>query len=113
MRHGYKGAAEIAATVDYLFAFAATSGVVGDHHFDALFDAYLADETVKGFIAEHNPAALREIGARLDEAIRRGLWRPRRNSVAPTLEGLRRTGDGQAPAAPPASDPGRNRPGDM
>ena len=44
MRHGYKGAFEIAATVDYLFAFAATARVVGDHHFDALFDAYLGDE---------------------------------------------------------------------
>ena len=44
MRHGYKGAFEIAATVDYLFAFAATSGVVEDHHFDLLFDAYLGDE---------------------------------------------------------------------
>ena len=42
MRHGYKGAFEIAATVDYLFAFAATTGAVGDHHFEALYEAYLA-----------------------------------------------------------------------
>ena len=69
MRHGYKGAFEIAATVDYLFAFAATAGVVEDHHFDALFDAYLGDEAVRGFIAEHNPAALREIAQRFDEAV--------------------------------------------
>jgi cobaltochelatase CobN len=84
MRHGYKGAFEIAATVDYLFAFAATAAVVENHHFDALFDAYLLDETVRGFLAEHNPAALREIAARFDEAVQRGLWQPRRNS-APTL----------------------------
>ena len=58
MRHGYKGAAEIAATVDYLFAFAATARAVDDAHFDALYDAYLADDTVRGFMAEHNPAAL-------------------------------------------------------
>ena len=44
MRHGYKGAFEIAATVDYLFAFAATAKVVEHHHFDALYDAYLADD---------------------------------------------------------------------
>ena len=55
MRHGYKGAFEIAATVDYLFAFAATARVVEHHHFDALYDAYLADERVRGFIAEANP----------------------------------------------------------
>ena len=79
MRHGYKGAFEIAATVDYLFAFAATSGVVEDHHFDALFEAYLADGQVRGFIAGANPAALREIAERFQEAVRRGLWRPRRN----------------------------------
>ncbi|MFO1069958.1 MAG: cobaltochelatase subunit CobN, partial [Geminicoccaceae bacterium] len=88
MRHGYKGAFEIAATVDYLFAFAATSGVVGDHHFDALYDAYLDDPAVRGFMAEHNPAALRETAARFAEAIRRGLWHPTRNSVGETLAGL-------------------------
>ena len=51
MRHGYKGAFEIAATVDYLFAFAATTDAVGDHHFDALYDAYLGDDAVRDFIA--------------------------------------------------------------
>ncbi len=48
MRHGYKGAFEMAATVDYLFAFAATTGAVADHHFDAVYDAYLGDEAVDG-----------------------------------------------------------------
>jgi cobaltochelatase CobN len=81
MRHGYKGAFEIAATVDYLFAFAATARVVEDHHFDALYDAYLADDQVRGFIAEVNPAALREIAERFTEAIERGLWRPASNSA--------------------------------
>ncbi len=83
MRHGYKGAFEIAATVDYLFAFAATTRLVGDHHFDALWDAYLEDEAVKGFIAAVNPDALREIEARFEEAVRRGLWHPRRNLGEP------------------------------
>ena len=96
MRHGYKGAFEIAATVDYLFAFAATAAVVENHHFDALFDAYLADETVRAFLAQHNPAALREIAQRFDEAVDRGLWRPRRNSAPALIEGLK--GPGRAAA---------------
>src|SRR5712671_1510778 len=85
MRHGYKGAAEIAATVDYLFAFAATSRAVDDAHFEALYDAYLADDAVRGFMGEHNPAALAETGRRFLEAIDRGLWRPRRNSAREDL----------------------------
>jgi cobaltochelatase CobN len=85
MRHGYKGAAEIAATVDYLFAFAATSRAVDDAHFDALYDAYLGDDAVRGFMAEHNPAALTETSRRFLEAIDRGLWRPHRNSAREAL----------------------------
>jgi len=81
MRHGYKGAAEIAATVDYLFAFAATARAVDDAHFEALYDAYLGDEAVRDFIAGANPAALHEIQRRFAEAVERGLWRPRRNTV--------------------------------
>ena len=56
MRHGYKGAFEIAATVDYLFAFAATTNAVKHHHFEQLYDAYLGDAAVRGFIAENNAA---------------------------------------------------------
>ncbi|HUZ72915.1 MAG TPA: cobaltochelatase subunit CobN [Stellaceae bacterium] len=85
MRHGYKGGFELAATVDYLFAFAATARAVGDHHFDAVFDAYIEDDAVRGFLEQHNPAALAEMKARLAEAIERNLWRPRRNSVAARL----------------------------
>jgi cobaltochelatase CobN len=81
MRHGYKGAFEIAATVDYLFAFAATTEAVKHHHFEQLYDAYLGDAAVRGFIAENNPPALAEIAARFREAVERGLWAPRRNSV--------------------------------
>jgi cobaltochelatase CobN len=85
MRHGYKGAAEIAATVDYLFAFAATAHAVDDAHFDALYDAYLADPAVSDFMAANNPAALAETRSRFREAIDRGLWRPRRNSIRSEL----------------------------
>ena len=86
MRHGYKGAFEIAATVDYLFAFAATTNAVKDHHFDALFDAYLGDAAVHDFIAEANPAALGEIEDRFAEALARGLWTPRRNDIGERLK---------------------------
>ena len=85
MRHGYKGAAEIAATVDYLFAFAATARAVDDAHFEALYDAYLADDAVRSFMADHNPAALADTSRRFLEAIDRGLWRPRRNSAREEL----------------------------
>ena len=88
MRHGYKGAFEMAATVDYLFAFAATVRAVGDHHFDAVFEAYVEDREVRAFFDENNPAALREIAERLAEAVERGLWRPRSNSAHHVLEAL-------------------------
>ena len=89
MRHGYKGAFEIAATVDYLFAFAATTGAVKDHHFDAVFDAYVADDTVRDFMDDANPAALRELAERLLEAQERALWRPRANHAHALLAALR------------------------
>jgi cobaltochelatase CobN len=88
MRHGYKGGFEMAATVDYLFAFAATARAVEDHHFDAVYDAWLDDAGIRGFLAEHNPAALAEIAERLGEAIDRGLWQPRRNSLRHRLDEL-------------------------
>ena len=82
MRHGYKGAFEIAATVDYLFGFAASTEAVSNRHFDQLFAAYLEDERVRDFMAAANPAALRETATRFAEAIRRGLWTPRSNRAA-------------------------------
>lgn len=84
-RHGYKGAFEIAATVDYLFAFAATTGAVKNHHFDMVETAFLEDDATREFIADANPAALREIADRLQEAIDRGLWTPRSNSARARL----------------------------
>jgi cobaltochelatase CobN len=92
MRHGYKGAFEIAATVDYLFAYAATTGVVESHHFEALFDAYLVDETVRDFMAVANPRALEETASRFAEAIDRGFWQPRRNSAAELIRTVRDPG---------------------
>ena len=85
MRHGYKGAFEMAATVDYLFAFAATARCVRDHHFDAVFEAYLGDEEVRKFLQRHNPDALKDMVDRLMEAQERQLWSPRLNSTHATL----------------------------
>ncbi len=87
MRHGYKGGAELAATVDYLFAFAATTDAVHNHQFDLVAQAYLGDPKVVAFLTVHNPAALTEIKARLAEALRRGLWKPRSNSAHGLVDG--------------------------
>ncbi|WP_435607281.1 cobaltochelatase subunit CobN [Pseudomonas knackmussii] len=73
-RHGYKGAFEMAATVDYLFAFDATSELVDDHQYQLLADAYVLDADTREFIRQHNPEALRDIAERLVEAQQRGLW---------------------------------------
>ena len=91
MRHGYKGVFEIAATVDYLFAFAATTGSVRGHHFDAVHDAFLGDDRVRDWMDENNPHALREMSAKLNEAIERGLWTPRSNSARFEIERLKET----------------------
>ncbi|WP_433111563.1 cobaltochelatase subunit CobN [Micromonospora sp. CA-246542] len=73
-RHGYKGAFELAATVDYLFGYDATAGVVDDWMYEHLAAAYLFDDTTREFLARSNPWALRGITERLLEAADRGLW---------------------------------------
>ncbi len=73
-RHGYKGAFELAATVDYLFGFDATAGVVGDWMYEKLTETYVLDETNQEFLRQANPWALRGIVERLNEAADRGLW---------------------------------------
>jgi cobaltochelatase CobN len=87
-RHGYKGAFEIAATLDYMFAFAATADAVKSHHFDLAYEAYIEDDTTRQFMADNNPAALREMAQRFAEAIARSLWQPRLNSVYDRLKDL-------------------------
>ncbi|WP_422419224.1 cobaltochelatase subunit CobN [Pseudomonas sp. GZD-222] len=73
-RHGYKGAFELAATVDNLFAFDATTHLIDDHHYQSLAEAYVLDGPTRDFIRQHNPQALRDITERLLEAQQRGLW---------------------------------------
>ena len=73
-RHGYKGAFELAATVDYLFGYDATAGVVEDWMYDRLTHAYVLDESMREFFAQSNPWALHGIAERLLEAADRKLW---------------------------------------
>jgi len=73
-RHGYKGASEIAATVDYLYGYDATARVVADHQYALVADAYLNDRDTREFLQQHNPHALHSICERLLEAMQRGLW---------------------------------------
>jgi cobaltochelatase CobN len=84
-RHGYKGAFEIIATVDYMFAFAATTGAVKTHHFDLAFEAFVEDEATRAFIRENNRFGYDELIAKFNEARARGYWTPRSNSAAEDL----------------------------
>jgi len=85
-RHGYKGAFEIIATVDYMFAFAATTGAVKSHHFDLAFAAFVEDEATRNFIEQNNRFGYDELIDKFNEARRRGLWTPRSNSAYAWLE---------------------------
>jgi cobaltochelatase CobN len=74
VRHGYKGAFEMAATVDYLFGYDATAQVVEDWMYERVTDAYVADPEIRKFFEQSNPWALRAIAERLLEADERGMW---------------------------------------
>ena len=73
-RHGYKGASELAATVDYLFGYDATAQILEDWMYEHLAEAYILSESMQQFFQEKNPWALHDMTARLLEAIERGLW---------------------------------------
>jgi cobaltochelatase CobN len=73
-RHGYKGAFEMAATVDYLFGYDATAGVLADWMYEQLAGAYVLDHQNRKFMTESNPWALHGIAERLLEAVSRGMW---------------------------------------
>jgi cobaltochelatase CobN len=85
MRHGFRGAAEITATLEHMAAFAHLAGAVPAHLFDLYYDATLASDDIRAFMARENPAALLALEncfARLNEA---SLWTTRRNSIAANL----------------------------
>lgn len=85
-RHGYKGAFEMAATVDYLFGYDATAHVMADWMYERLSQEYVLDEENRKFMAESNPWALHGMAERLLEAAGRGMWA---DPDAATLAGLR------------------------
>ena len=86
MRHGYRGGAEIAATLDHMAAFANLADVVGAHLFDLYYEATLGDERVCDFLEDANPEALAAMRARFAGLLRSGLWETRRNSIRAALE---------------------------
>ena len=87
-RHGYKGAFELAATVDYLFGWDATTGVVADWMYERLAAAYVLDDETRQFMESSNPWALRGITERLLEAADRGLWAAPEGATLEALRGV-------------------------
>ncbi|MDQ6704179.1 MAG: cobaltochelatase subunit CobN [Pseudomonadota bacterium] len=89
MRHGHRGAAEIAGTIDRLYALAVLSDAVSSRHFELLFEATLGTPSVRDFLIDANPKAARAIAKRFEEALARGFWQSRRNSTHACLATMR------------------------
>ena len=87
-RHGFRGGAEIAATLDHMAAFAHLAQVVPAHLFDLYYDATLGNEAVTEFLEDANPEALAAMHDRFNALHDAGLWNTRRNSIAADLERL-------------------------
>jgi cobaltochelatase CobN len=87
-RHGYKGAFEMAATMDYLFAYDATTDLVDDFMYEGITNEYLFNEENRQFIEEVNPWALKDMTERMLEAIQRGMWKNPKNETVEKLKGL-------------------------
>ena len=85
MRHGFRGAAEVAATLDHLAAFAHLTRAVPAHLFDLYHDATLGRADLVAFMARENPLALQALRDRFEALCDAGLWTSRRNSIAMTL----------------------------
>ncbi len=88
-RHGFRGAAEIAATLDHMASFAHLSGTVAPHLFDLYHDATLGNADVDTFLQQSNPQARQAMQDRFRALLEAGLWNTRRNSIRTELEGLR------------------------
>jgi cobaltochelatase CobN len=91
MRHGFRGAAEIAATLDHMAAFAHLAGVVGDHLFDLYFEATLGRDDLVNFMEEANPQALAALRDRFRALREAGLWPTRRNAIVAQLDAMGET----------------------
>ncbi len=94
-RHGYKGAFELAATIDYLFGYDATARVVDDWMYERVTEAYVLDSEMQRFFEEKNPWALRDIAERLSEAIDRGMWEAPPEEMREKLRAVYLRVDGQ------------------
>ena len=95
MRHGYKGAFEMAATVDYLFAYDATTKCVSDYMYQGVAEAYILDDRVQQFIKDKNPWALRDMAERLLEANQRGMWNQVSNEMLDSLKAIVNEAEGE------------------
>ena len=98
MRHGYKGAFEMSATVDYLFAYDATTHCVENHMYEGVANAYVFDSKVREFIEKSNPWALRDMAERLLEAKQRGLWEGASEDMVDGLRAIAHEAEGQIEA---------------
>jgi cobaltochelatase CobN len=105
MRHGYKGAFELAATVDYLFAYDATTRCVEDFVYTGVAQAYLGDEQVRNFLRQTNPWALRDMAERLLEAHQRSLWTPSDRTLIDQLTDIALDAEAVIEGAEPRSSP--------
>lgn len=92
MRHGFRGAAEIAWTLDQMALFAHLADAVASHHFDLYFDATLGQEEVRAFLEAANPMAAKAMRAKFLDVIEAGYWRTQRNSVIAAIEEARDDG---------------------
>ncbi len=105
--HGYKGALELAATIDYLFGYDATSDVLDDWMYADVTRAYVLDAEMQAFFARSNPWALKDMSGRLLEAIERGLWASPPDELRVALEqaylGAEALVEGRAEREPVAS----------
>ena len=86
MRHGFRGGAEIAATLEHMAAFAHLADAVHPALFDAYHEATLGDEAIVDFLRENNPEALAAMRGRFAALFEAGLWQTRRNSILADLE---------------------------
>ena len=103
MRHGFRGAGEMAEVVDNLFAFAATTDAVESRYFDLIFDAYCDDDDVRSFLMSVNPEAAKAIALRLEEAQRRGFWQTQRNSAVAHLSQMQKARYGELARKSPST----------
>ncbi|PZU95284.1 MAG: cobaltochelatase subunit CobN [Pseudanabaena sp.] len=94
MRHGYKGAFEMSATLDYLFAYDATTNCVSDFMYEGVAEAYIFNPEVQNFIKSSNPWALRDMSERLLEANQRGMWQDVNADILDRLKAIANDAEG-------------------